>query len=427
MDAPEHTPRVTTRRASLPAPFRFSRFGRDFTAFWLGQMLSSVGDTVALIALPLLVLQATGSVARMGIVAGVSGVGQLIGGIIAGPLTDRVDRRRMMLVCDSARAVLYASVPLAWWLGGPQFLLLCAVAFFGTLLGMCFSVAYITAIPNLVEANQVTEANGQLQASAALAGLVGPMLAGVLAARVGAATALGVDALSFIASLFSLAGIRFRHARASHSVEASGQWLDQLRAGVRFLWAQPTLRALTMLIAGFSFLTLGATDLVIYHLAHDLHQSDSAVGFVFGLASLGAVAGGLLAAPARRRWGFGVCYLGGAIAEGIVFTALGVAPALAFVVPLLMGYSFCEIFKGVNSIALRQQVTPDHLLGRVTAAFWTINSAPGPVGAAVLTAIAAQVGASAVLVGAGVTFTAVALLGLQSAAASTRPEEMAGA
>ncbi len=422
MVAPEHAPRHDARRNHGTSLFRFFRFGRDFTAFWLGQTLSSVGDAVARIALPLLVLQATGSVARMGIVAGVSGVGQLVGGIIAGPLADRADRRRLMLVCDSARAVLYATVPLAWWLGGPRFPLICAVAFFGTLLGMCFSVAYITAIPNLVDADHVTEANGQLQASDALAGLVGPVLAGLLAARVGAATALGVDALSFVASLLSLAGIRFRHARASQPVAASQRWLGQLRAGVRFLWMQPALRALTCLIAGFSFLTLGATDLVIYYLAHDLHQSDSAVGFVFGIASVGAMAGGLLAAPARRRWGFGACYLGGAIAEGIVFAALGIAPALALVVPLLMGYAFCEIFKGVNSIALRQQVTPDHLLGRVTAAFWTINSAPGPVGAAVLTALAARVGASAVLIGAGIAFTTVALLGLRSAAASARPE-----
>jgi len=55
-------------------------------------------------------------------------------------------------------------------------------------------------------------------------------------------------------------------------------------------------------------------------------------------------------------------------------------------------------------VALRQQVTPDHLPGRVTAAFWTMNSAPGPAGAAVLTALAARIGASAVLVGAGIAF-----------------------
>jgi len=91
---------------------------RNFTVFWVGQTLSSVGDAVALIALPLLVLQATGSVARMGLVAGVSGVGQIVGGVVAGPLADRLDRRRFMLACDLARAALYAVVPLVWAAGG---------------------------------------------------------------------------------------------------------------------------------------------------------------------------------------------------------------------------------------------------------------------------------------------------------------------
>jgi len=86
----------------------------------------------------------------------------------------------------------------------------------------------------------------------------------------------------------------------------------------------------------------------------------------------------------------------------------------------MMGYTFCEIFKGVNSIAIRQQVTPDYLLGRVTAAFWTINSAPGPIGAAVLTALAARYGASGVLVGIGVVYTLIALAGTRTAAANER-------
>lgn len=393
---------------------------RNFTVFWIGQMLSSVGDAVALIALPLLVLQATGSVARMGLVAGVSGVGQIVGGVVAGPLADRLDRRRFMLACDLARAVLYAVVPLVWAAGGPRMPLLFLVAFAGTFIGMCFSVTYITAIPNLVDADRVTEANGRLQASNAIAGLIGPPIAGIIAARVGASAALGVDALSFIASAMTLASIRFRSTRAVHPEAAPARWLDQMRAGAAFLWQQPVLRSLTFLIAGFSFLTLGATDLVIFHLAHDLHQSDSAVGVIFGLASLGAVAAGTLVAPARRRWGFAVCYLGGALVEGIVIAALGFAPALALIVPMMMGYTFCEIFKGVNSIAIRQQVTPDYLLGRVTAAFWTINSAPGPIGAAALTALAARYGASGVLVGIGVAYTLIALAGTRTAAANER-------
>ena len=403
----------------MRAPGSSVRPGQYFLMFWCGQTFSAVGDAMALVAVPLLVLGATGSVTQMGAVAAVSGVGQIVGGVIAGPLVDRVDRRRLMIVCDCLRAIVYGAVPLLWWLVGPHLWLIYGVACVGAFLGMCFSVAYITAIPALVAADRVVEANGRLQASVAVASLIGPILAGVVTARTGAIVALGADALTFLASALSLAWVRFRSV--SRSVTAGTTAVGvvaELLEGVRFLWRHSVLRALTAMITGFSFFTLAATDLIIYHLAHDLRQPSDTVGFVFGVASLGAVAGGLLAAPARRRWGFGVCYLGGACAEGAVLVALGAAPALALVAPLLIGYTFCEIFKGVNSIALRQQVTPDYLLGRVTATFWTINGAPGPFGAAVLTAIAERVGASVVLMGVGLAFMVIAFVGTRSPVAA---------
>ncbi len=399
------------------------RTNRNFNIFWLGQSLSNAGDAVALIAMPLLVLHVTGSVAQMGFVTATVGVAMLIAGIVAGPIADRVDRRRFMILCDLARMVVYAAIPLGWWIAGPQRWLIVFTAGFGAFFGMCFSVTYITAIANLVDRDQVTDANGRLQASAAVASVIGPALAGLIAARFDPAAALGIDSFSFALSAASLACIRLRKADTPRSDTLSMGGVAELLAGVRFLWQQPVLRTLTWMIAGFSFLTMGGLDLFIFHLTHDLGQGDRAVGLVFGVASSGAIAGGLLAAPARRRWGFAVCYLGSVIVEGVLLAGIGLAPTVAFMLPLTVGFMLLEILKGVNSIAVRQQVTPDHLLGRVTAAFWTINSAPGPLGAALFTALAAQRGAPAVLILMGAGFSAIALLGLRTPARSRRPEE----
>lgn len=415
-------------RPSAPEVFARSpaarlRRNRTFTIFWAGQTLSNIGDAVALIAIPLLVLHATGSVARMGIVTGLSGIGMLVAGLVAGPLVDRVDRRRFMILCDLGRMILYAAIPILWWLTGPQIWLIYLTATLGAFLGMCFSVTYIAAIVNLVDRDQITDANGRLEATRALASIIGPALAGFIAARFDTATALGVDALSFAVSAGSLSLIRLRQASA-HRDEPHGNWLAEMRAAARFLWRQPVLRALTTLISGFSFLTLGALDLFIFHLKHDFGQSDVAVGFVFSIASSGAIIGGLLAGPVRRRWGFGVCYLGSAIVEGGILVGLGIVPAITFIVPLMAGFTFLEVLKGVNSIAVRQQVTPDHLIGRVTAVFWTINSAPGPIGAALLTACAARFGTALILILIGVAFTLIALLGLLTPARTRHPESL---
>jgi Na+/melibiose symporter-like transporter len=402
---------------------RLSR-NRAFIVFWIGQTLSNVGDAIALIALPLLVFAATGSVARMGLVTGISGIGMLAGGVVAGPIADRVDRRRFMIGCDLGRTLVYGAVPVGWWVLGPKLWLLSAVAGLGALLGMCFSVTYVAALPNLVARDQVTEANGRLQATAALANLVGPTLAGVIAARFGPVAALGADACSFAFSALSLACIRFRPV-ASPPAHAGG-WGTELRTGIAFLWQQPVLRTLTFMIGGFSFLTLAALDLFVFHLKHDFGTSDRAVGLVFSIASAGAIVGSLLAAPCRRRWGFGVCYLGGAVVQGVALAAIGVAPALVLVAPLTAAFMLLDLLKGVNSMSLRQQITPDHLLGRVTAAFWTLNSAPGPLGAALLTILAARFGAPAVLVGMGGCFTAIALIGLRTPVNARFPESAQG-
>jgi MFS family permease len=407
------------------SPAMHLRNNRNFNIFWIGQSLSSIGDAVALIAMPLLVLQVTGSVARMGTVTAVVGVAMLVAGIVAGPIADRVDRRRLMILCDLARMVVYAAIPVGWWIAGPRQWLIFVTAGCGAFFGMCFSVTYIAAIANLVDRDQVTDANGRLQTSAAVASVIGPALAGAIAARFDPAAAIGVDALSFALSAGSLACIRLRPGDGVRSDAPRAGRVAELLAGVRFLWRQPVLRALTWMIAGFSFLTMGALDLFVYHLTHDLGRSDRAVGLVFAVASSGAIVGGLLAAPARRRWGFAVCYLGSAIVEGCILMGIGLAPTVALMLPLTVGFMFLEILKGVNSIALRQQVTPDHLLGRVTAAFWTINSAPGPIGAALLTALAARSSAPVVLLLIGAGFTIIALLGLRTPARTRRPEAAA--
>ncbi|MDQ2788148.1 MAG: MFS transporter, partial [Chloroflexota bacterium] len=166
-----------------PATRLHTNRNRNFTIFWLGQSLSNVGDAVALIAMPLLILQVTGSIAQMGFVTATVGVAMLIAGIVAGPIADHLDRRRLMISCDLARMVVYAAIPVGWWIAGPQRWLIFVTAGLGAFFGMCFSVTYIAAIPHLVDRDRVTEANGRLQASAAVASVLGPALAGVIAAR----------------------------------------------------------------------------------------------------------------------------------------------------------------------------------------------------------------------------------------------------
>ncbi|WP_405591009.1 MFS transporter [Streptomyces sp. NBC_01092] len=371
---------------------------RDFGIFWAAQTLSVLGDSFALIALPLLVLQATGSLARMGLLTAVGGAAAVVAAVFAGAVVDRVDRRKLLIGCDLVRMALYGIVPLVW-LFGPQIWLLYVVLPLCEAVGMLFAVGYVTVVRGLVGTEQLTEANGRLNATAAAAGVLGPLCAGLMAAWSGPATAVGVDAASFGVSAACLVFVRLRE-RPGKSPERTGLWRD-LRTGIAFLRGHPVLRALTALLFVFSFLTLGLTDLVIYHLKHDLGHDDGAVGTVMAVGALGTIAGALLVARVRRRLGFGATWTGSVAVCGLAFAGLGWARDVPVVAALTAAFLACVGMAGTCSMSLRQEVTPEPLLGRVTSAFWTLQYSAAPIGAAVLTWAAERRGTAPVALVAG--------------------------
>ncbi|MFE0810642.1 MFS transporter [Streptomyces sp. NPDC058848] len=391
---------------------------RDFGVFWAAQTLSVLGDSFALIALPLLVLEATGSIARMGLLTAVGGAAAVLAAVFAGTVVDRVDRRRLLIGCDLVRMVLYGLIPLVWLLG-PQVWLLYVVLPLCEAVGMFFAVGYVTVVRSLVGTEQLTEANGRLNATAAAAGVLGPLCAGVVAAWSGPAAAVGVNAASFGVSAALVAIVRFRPRPADDRPQDEGErpgLRQDLRTGVAFLYRHPVLRALTVLLCCFSFLTLGLNDLIIYHLKHDLGHDDGTVGTVMAVGALGTITGALLVARVRRRLGFGPTWTGAVAVCGLAFAGMGRATDVATVALLSAAFLACVGMAGTCSMSLRQEVTPEHLLGRVTSAFWTLQYSVAPIGAAVLTwaaerrgtaPVALAAGACCVLIAAAALFTPV--------------------
>ncbi|WP_218038212.1 MFS transporter [Acrocarpospora pleiomorpha] len=391
-----------------------------FGVFWAAQTLSVAGDSFALIAVPLLILHATGSVAQMGLLTGVSGVASVTAGVFAGVLVDRFDRRTLLIVCDLVRFVLYAVIPLAW-LAGPRIWLLYVVLPLASAVGMVFQVAYVTAVRGLVGDEKVTEANGKLYSTAAAAGILGPMLAGAVAGWVGLTAAIAINAVSFAVSAIGISLIRLsRHAPAP-AAERDRPWRE-LVAGAVFLWRQPVLRVLTILLSVFIFMTLGLTDIVIYRLKHDLEQPDSVVGVVLGVGAVGTMLGALVVARVRRKLGFGPAWIGAHAIAGLAIVGIGFAGSVWGVAAIMACYLACVSVAGICSMSLRQQVTPDHLLGRVTSAFWTIHFALGPVGAAALTWGAARFGSTPVFVFAGAGCLLLAVIALATPVRQRHPE-----
>ncbi len=341
--APRRSRPSTPRRSRPDALWR----DRRFCVFLTSQTLSVAGDSFALIAVPLLILRATGSVAQMGLLTGAAGAAAVVAGIFAGILADRLDRWILMAACDLARMVLYGLIPLVWAVH-PQVWLLYVILPLCAALGMIFQVCYVTVVPTLSGPARITEANGLLYGASSTAAIAGPLLAGLASAALGPASAIAVDAVSFAASAVGVLLIRrsFSVSRSdtTHPAVSGGRVADggsampsatgtpdtaigpdrvgtstpdtagepgreshwrEMVAGARFLWQQPVLRALTVCLTFFIFATEGLPDVLIFYIKHDLGRGDGVVGLVLAIAALGTVSARSWWPRCAAGWGLG--------------------------------------------------------------------------------------------------------------------------
>lgn len=382
---------------------------RNFVVFWGTQTLSVLGDSFSMIAFPLLMLEATGSLVQMGLLTSVMAVGSLSMGLVGGAVVDRFDRRRLLIACDVARLLLFAAVPVCWAFE-PQVWLLFVVAGVASVFGQLFQITYITAVPTIVGRERVAEANSKLQATASLASIGGPALAGLIASTVGVTAAIAIDAATFGVSALGLLAVRLSRVAPAASVDRPGLGRD-LRTGfvtgARFLWRHPVLRVLTISLTITTFVTYGLTDVLIYQVRHGLGESENVVGYVMAAAGAGTCLAAVLSARLRRTFGFGACWITAMTLCGLAGVALALNRDAVVMGAAVFVFWFGLMLAAVCSMSLRQLVTPDALLGRVTAAFWTIHYSLAPLGAAVLTAAADRFGASGPLLAVAVIYLAV--------------------
>ncbi|MEV2254428.1 MFS transporter [Streptomyces sp. NPDC050147] len=378
------------------------------------QTLSALGDSFSYVALPLLVLHTTGSVLQMGLVTGLTGVASILTGLFAGVVVDRFDRRRLLMLADGARCLLYLLIPLAWISASPLWLIYTVVPIAGCF-SMLFQVTYVTVVPAIVQPDQITKANGHMYATYAVASVAGPALAGFVASSAGPAAAIGIDAATFAVSALGVLLVKFdgkpRRADTADTAER-GSIRNEFLAGVRFLWAHPVLRPLTVLLSLITFLIYGLTDLVIYLVKDELHHPDTTVGYVLTAGTVGSFIASAAVARVRKRLGFGVSWISAFSLAGVAVAGIGLSGSVPVIAVLMTVTLMCTGIAGISSMSLRQEVTPSHLLGRVTSSFWTIHTALGPIGAAVTTAAAAGAGVTTVCVVIGVVVMGIAVTGL---------------
>lgn len=352
----KHTEVVASRRP----------FSSDFWKYWAGQTISNLGSSVTLFALPLLIYKLTGSALNLGIATAAEFVPYLLFGLLLGAWVDRVDRKRMMIFTDIARALIIASIPVFALFGVLSVWWIYVVGFVQSTLTICFEAGQFAAIPNLVNQDDLVTANGRIQASYSAASVLGPFLAGLLVALVPLSTLLFVDATSFILSACSLALISMSfNPPQDEKQEKPKSILHDVMEGLRYVLGHPVLRNISLMMAMVNFVaTTIYTQLVLFAKVQ-YHANDTQVGLLYSASSIGIVVLSLLAGLLRKRWSFSTVALGALMTEGILVVVFAFTRWYWLGLPLWACIGGLGILFNINTSSLRQAIVPNNMLGRV--------------------------------------------------------------
>jgi MFS family permease len=277
----------------------------EFRALWLAQLLSVSGDQLARVALTILVYDRTRSALLAAITFVVSIVPTFVGGITLAWLADRYPRRRVMIACDLARAVLVLvmalpRVPIA---------AMVALLFVVTLAGAPFTSARAALYPDVLTGDRYLMGTAVTLTTFQFAQVLGFATGGAIVGLFGIRTSLAVDAATFVASaLIVRAWVRVRPA----AVTLTRQTAEPSRpagvmAGIRLVFANRTLR--TTMLFGWLAAFYNAPEGVVTPLARALGGGAIAVGVILAAPALGETAGAIVfsrfVAPPTRLWSMG--------------------------------------------------------------------------------------------------------------------------
>ncbi|WP_052336818.1 MFS transporter [Nocardioides alkalitolerans] len=384
---------------------------RDLLLFAAARVVAVAGSAVTGVAMPLLVLQLSGSAFVAALVAAAQVAPYLVLGLLAGAMADRWPRRRVMLAAQLTSAAALLSVPLAQAAGALTSTHALVVALVVASAFVWFDAAAFGALPAIVGRERIVAANSLVWTSTTLVGIGAPALGGLLVAWLGSASALAVDAAAYVAAAALLLVVTAPMGPLAVGRDGAGPSpRPTLRAdvaeGLRFVLRQPVVRDLTLVGVGNSVAGGAVTALLVVLAVDGAGTGAVGEGQRYGVMLAVVAVGGFLAASAlpwlARRVPTGWLTLGG-LALGVPAVA-GLAGSAPYpvVLVLLLAWSGAHTLVVLNGIATRQRVTPDPLQARVNTTARMIAWGGTPFGAVLGGAAAETVGVGAAMAGAAV-------------------------
>jgi hypothetical protein len=409
---------------------------RDKNFVWLmaGSIISMLGDQFTLVALPWLVLRMTGDTLVLGTVLALISLPRALLILIGGAVVDRYSPKKVLMVTKYINTALLAALAVLVLVGGLSLWAVYALAF-AIGLATAFSIPSATSmLPHVMQRAQLPAANGVMMGLRQLSMFLGPLLAGLLivlfgdgptgSATTGAvpdATGLGVafgfDALSFLASAWTLSQVRLHsqvQAPPAATPPAKQAVLAAVGAGLRHLWNDRDMRLCFIYWGVVAVLITGPVQIAVPVLATTLNLGAAALGILLGAHGAGTLIGMALsgAKPGMRLGTLGMTMLVVDVVVGVLFMPMGLitttwqGAALLGTIGVLGGFMQVSIFTWL------QRRTPPALMGRVMSMFMFIFLGLAPLSGAVTGWMLRSITLQQLFVGSGGLLVCIALLAL---------------
>ncbi len=368
----------------------------DFLKLWSAETISQVGSQVTGLALPLVaIITLDVSAFEVALLGVIEFAPFILISLPAGVWVDRLPRRPILIVGDLGRAVLLATIPIAFAVDALTMWQLYVVGFFFGVLTVFFDVAYQSYLPALVERDQLVDGNSKLEISRSGAQLAGPALAGILIQVLKAPLAILLDAISFLVSgLFVLA---IRKHEAVPDREPGRSPLHGMRAelseGVRYVLGHRYLRWIAASTATFNFFGSMMGAIFLVYAVRELELGAGTIGIVFAIGNVGYLVGAVVTNRLSARIGVGPAIVVGAFL-GVGSLLVPLAPK-SEPIPWLISsgvlIGFGVVLYNVTQLSFRQAITPERLQGRMNSVMrfivWGVMPLGTLLGGAIATAV----------------------------------------
>jgi MFS family permease len=380
------------------------KLGFGFTRFSFSNLLAQCAEQIGLATAPLLaVFLFKANPSETALLQAAHSLPFLLLAIPAGLLADRSSKRTMLVAAELVRAACFAIILLLVFTNWLSLPMLAALGFIGAAGTVAYNVTSPGVVPLLVDRALLSTANSRLELARSIAFTAGPSVAGLLYSAWGGSVAYVIALILSLSAVSLVAQVPLASAEARPRA-----LLVELREGFGFAFSNQHLRPVLLTVVAFNMSWFILQAAFVPFAAQHLSMSAGKVGGTMAVYGVGMITGALLIPWLVNRFRFGTLILMGPIG-GFLGAALMSATVWIHSELLVSAAFFCfgagPVIWAATTATLRQAVTPQKLIGRVSSVYMTFTFGSRPVGAFIAAAVAWSFGSSACIIAALVGFS----------------------